>query len=222
MDTADAALALARGRDAPWTGSPCAGVTGYEGHCSLTPERELRHKLEREAMAFLVEVAEALEARRIALPDPVGRRTATWDWTAAYPGVTEIQAGTYVVMDNFHGRMVGGFEHSLTVQSTVISRPPGAGHRRRGQQIDRRRRAGLDRRAPGGGVPVRRGARDLRRAPRRPTSGRRLRGPRPGLFTVHGQLRTTPTTWSRTSVVVDVWPVIPRGPGHHGLLAPED
>ena len=38
--------------------------------------------------------------------------------------MTEIQAGTYVVMDNFHGRMVGGFEHSLTVQATVISRPP--------------------------------------------------------------------------------------------------
>jgi hypothetical protein len=38
---------------------------------------------------------------------------------------TEIQAGTYVVMDNFHGRMVPGFEHSLTIQATVISRQSG-------------------------------------------------------------------------------------------------
>ena len=43
-------------------------------------------------------------------------------WTAAYPGITEIQAGSYVVMDNFHGRMVPGFEHSLTIQASVISR----------------------------------------------------------------------------------------------------
>ena len=28
-------------------------------------------------------------------------------------------------MDNFHGPMVPGFEHALTVQTTVISRPPG-------------------------------------------------------------------------------------------------
>ena len=39
--------------------------------------------------------------------------------------MTEIQAGTYVVMDNFHGQMVPGFEHSLTIQATVISRQSG-------------------------------------------------------------------------------------------------
>ena len=50
---------------------------------------------------------------------------ATWKWTAAHPGLTEIQAGTYVVMDNFHGKMVPGFEHSLTIQATVISRQSG-------------------------------------------------------------------------------------------------
>ena len=49
----------------------------------------------------------------------------TWKWTAAHPGLTEIQAGTYVVMDNFHGKMVPGFEHSLTIQATVISRQSG-------------------------------------------------------------------------------------------------
>ena len=60
---------------------------------------------------------------------------ATWDWTAAFPGITEIQAGTYVVMDNFHGRMVPGFEHSLTIQASVISRQSRPGHPGRGQQV---------------------------------------------------------------------------------------
>jgi D-serine deaminase-like pyridoxal phosphate-dependent protein len=50
---------------------------------------------------------------------------ATWEWTSAFPGITEIQAGTYVVMDNYHGQMVSGFEHSLTVQASVISTQSG-------------------------------------------------------------------------------------------------
>jgi D-serine deaminase-like pyridoxal phosphate-dependent protein len=34
--------------------------------------------------------------------------------------MTEIQAGSYVFMDNFHGNLVPGFLRSLTVLSTVI------------------------------------------------------------------------------------------------------
>jgi hypothetical protein len=34
-------------------------------------------------------------------------------------------SGTYVVMDNYNGQMVSGFEHSLTVQASVISTQSG-------------------------------------------------------------------------------------------------
>ncbi len=123
VDTADEALTArpACGRD---PGLRLIGLTGYEGHCSLTPDHDLRLAKERTAMAFFVGIAERLEADGLPCPIRSAGGTATWDWTAAFPGITEIQAGTYVVMDNFHGRMVGGFEHSLTVQATVISRRP--------------------------------------------------------------------------------------------------
>src|SRR5438552_13673857 len=76
-------------------------------------------------MGLLVHTAELLESEGFPCPIRSAGGTATWDWTAAYPGVTEIQAGTYVVMDHFHDRMVGGFENALTVQATVISHRPG-------------------------------------------------------------------------------------------------
>src|SRR6201986_5026757 len=121
VDTAGACLALARQvTDLP--GLRFEGITGYEGHCSLTPDSDLRHSRQREAMTFFTGVADLLESDGIGCKIRSAGGIATWKWTAAFPGLTEIQAGTYVVMDNFHGRMVPGFEHSLTIQATVISR----------------------------------------------------------------------------------------------------
>ena len=61
-------------------------MTGYEGHCSLTPEHDLRLAKERAAMAFFIEVAELLEREGLPCPIRSAGGTATWDWTAAYPG----------------------------------------------------------------------------------------------------------------------------------------
>jgi D-serine deaminase-like pyridoxal phosphate-dependent protein len=124
VDTAPDCLTLARQvTDLP--GLRFEGITGYEGHCSLTPDSDLRHERQREAMTFFTGVADLLESNGIPCTIRSAGGIATWKWTAAYPGLTEIQAGTYVVMDNFHGRMVPGFEHSLTIQATVISRQSG-------------------------------------------------------------------------------------------------
>ena len=123
-DSAADCLAVARQvMDLP--GLRFEGITGYEGHCSMTPDHDLRHERQRAAMKFFTDVAGQLEADGIPCPIRSAGGIATWNWTAAYPGLTEIQAGTYVVMDNFHGRMVPGFEHSLTIAATVISRQSG-------------------------------------------------------------------------------------------------
>jgi D-serine deaminase-like pyridoxal phosphate-dependent protein len=58
VDTVDAAVALAR-EAASIPGIGLEGVTGYEGHCSLTPERDLRHARQSEAMQLLSDAAEA-------------------------------------------------------------------------------------------------------------------------------------------------------------------
>jgi D-serine deaminase-like pyridoxal phosphate-dependent protein len=101
-------LALARQVTA-LPGLRLEGITGYEGHCSLTRDNDLRHERQRLAMTFFTGVAALLEADGIPCPIRSAGGIATWNWTAAFPGITEIQAGTYVVMDNFHGVMVPGF-----------------------------------------------------------------------------------------------------------------
>ena len=121
VDTAPDALALAR-QVADLPGLRFEGITGYEGHCSLTIDDDLRQQRQREAMTFFTGVAELIEDGGIPCPIRSAGGIATWNWTAAFPGITEIQAGTYVIMDNYHGQMVPGFEHSLTVQASVISR----------------------------------------------------------------------------------------------------
>jgi D-serine deaminase-like pyridoxal phosphate-dependent protein len=121
VDTGGEALALAR-HVAELPGLRFEGITGYEGHYTLMPEEHLRHEKQQQAMKLFTGVADLLEANGVACPIRSAGGIATWQWTAAYPGITEIQAGSYVVMDNFHGRMVPGFEHSLTIQASVISR----------------------------------------------------------------------------------------------------
>jgi len=192
------------------------GITGYEGHCSLTPESELRHERQREAMTFFTGVADLLETNGLPCKIRSAGGIATWRWTAGYPGLTEIQAGTYVVMDNFHGKMVPGFEHSLTIQATVISRQSGkvivdAGNKSVADPADVT--------IVGHDLEVFRFDEEhgIFSAPR----GSSLRvGDAVAL--VPGYSPSTVNWYDayhvvHDDVVVDVWPIIPRGPGHHGL-----
>ncbi|HUC22765.1 MAG TPA: alanine racemase [Streptosporangiaceae bacterium] len=218
VDTASAAVALARAvADLP--GLRFAGITGYEGHCSLTLDRDLRHKRQRAAMEFFVGVAEQIEAGGVPCPIRSAGGIATWDWTAAYPGVTEIQAGTYVVMDNYHGQMVPGFEHSLTVQASVISRqsdkvivdagnksiadPANAtivGHPHEFFRFDEEH--GIFSAPDGSSLRV-------------GESVALVPGYSPSTVNMYDAYFVV-----RDDIVVDVWPVVPRGPGDHGLAAP--
>ncbi len=215
VDTADTAVALAR-QVTELPGLRLEGITGYEGHCSLTIDDELRHERQRVAMTFFTGVAERLEAAGIPCPIRSAGGISTWRWTAAFPGITEIQAGSYVVMDNYHGQMAPGFEHSLTVQASVISR-----------QSDR--------------VIVDAGNKSVAAPDDVTIVGHDLEPVRfdeeHGIFAapdgsalrvgdsvalVPGYSPTTVNWYDayhvvRDDTVVDIWPILPRGPGHHGL-----
>jgi D-serine deaminase-like pyridoxal phosphate-dependent protein len=215
VDTAAECLALAR-RVAELPGLRFEGITGYEGHCSLTFDSDLRHRRQREAMTFFTGVADELERAGVPCPIRSAGGFATWKWTAAFPGMTEIQAGTYVVMDNFHGKMVPGFEHSLTIQATVISRQSGkvivdagnksvadpdevtiVGHDHPAFRFDEEHGIFA---APGGS------------ALRVGDSVALIPGYSPSTVNWYDAYHVV-----RDDVVVDVWPIVPRGPGHHGL-----
>ena len=217
-DTADEALAVARHvTDLP--ALRFEGITGYEGHCTMTPDHDLRHERQVEAMTFFTGVADQLEAAGIPCPIRSAGGIATWQWTAAFPGMTEIQAGTYVVMDNFHGKMVPGFEHSLTIQATVISRQSGkvivdagnksvaapadvtiVGHDHQVFRFDEEH--GIFSAPDGSSLRV---------------------GDTVAL--VPGYSPSTVNWYDayhviQDNVVTDIWPITPRGPGHHGLALP--
>jgi D-serine deaminase-like pyridoxal phosphate-dependent protein len=98
------------------------GVSGYEGHCTLEPVLARRSAMVHEAMESLAEVADALVADGHPCPVVSAGGTGTYELAAAHPRVTEIQAGSYVVMDGFHKSLTHGFELALTVLTTVISR----------------------------------------------------------------------------------------------------
>jgi D-serine deaminase-like pyridoxal phosphate-dependent protein len=214
VDTADEALRLARGLIG-LPGLRFEGITGYEGHCSGIVDDDERAERHREAMTFFVGVADALAADGIAVPIRSAGGTSTWKWTAAFPGITEIQAGSYVVMDNFHGRMIKEFEHAVTVATTVVSRPPD--------------RVVIDAGNKTVAVPHLASLREvdlpnLRFNEEHGIFGVGAQTPRLGerLHVIPGYAPTTINVFDayhvvEDGVVVDVWPVVPRGPGHHGL-----
>lgn len=98
------------------------GVMGYEGHCMLEPDRDERVRKHGKAIADLFEVIDHLAANGVDCEIVSGGGTGTFDLTGVNPRVTEVQAGSYVFMDAFHGALIPGFPVALTVLTTVISR----------------------------------------------------------------------------------------------------
>jgi D-serine deaminase-like pyridoxal phosphate-dependent protein len=97
------------------------GVMGFEGHCTFEPDATRRRLLADEAMARLLDAAEAIAARGYQVEVVSAGGTGTFDSTGARPDVTELQAGSYAFMDSSHAAIVPGFEFALRVLATVIS-----------------------------------------------------------------------------------------------------
>jgi D-serine deaminase-like pyridoxal phosphate-dependent protein len=89
------------------------GVMGYEGHVVGNPDREARTKQTEECMRLL------LQAHALTGGDLVSAGgTGTYDINT---WATEIQAGSYVMMDTAYGELALPFERALSVVATVIS-----------------------------------------------------------------------------------------------------
>jgi len=98
------------------------GIQAYEGHCMLEPDRTVRIRKAGQAMELAAEVMQQLSGAGFPCAVVSAGGTGTYDITGADRRVTEIQAGSYVFMDNFHGNLVPGFSRSLTVLATVVIR----------------------------------------------------------------------------------------------------
>jgi D-serine deaminase-like pyridoxal phosphate-dependent protein len=196
------------------------GVTGYEGHCSLEDDVARRTVKQQAAMETLLGAVAAIEAAGVPCPIVSAGGTRTWWLTAATPGITEIQAGTYLLMDQFHSGVEGGFEPALRILTTVISRSP--------QRIivDAGSKSVAD---PSLALIA---GRDLQNLGFDEEHGR-FATPADGSLAIGDVVQLLPGYAPATvnlydayhvvedGVVVDIWPVVPRGPGHHGLAQRE-
>jgi len=99
------------------------GVMGYEGHCVFIQDKQERTAKCHLANAILVEAADAVRRAGIEVEIVSGGGTGTYDIAGEYPGITEIEAGSYVFSDARYNGIVDGFKPALSVLATVVSRP---------------------------------------------------------------------------------------------------
>jgi D-serine deaminase-like pyridoxal phosphate-dependent protein len=100
------------------------GLMGYEGGMGKFPKFEERKEATHRAMKPLVDTAKMIRKAGIDVSFVSAGSTGTWNITGDYPGVNEVQAGCYALMDVSYRRLEGvGMENALSVLTTVISTP---------------------------------------------------------------------------------------------------
>jgi D-serine deaminase-like pyridoxal phosphate-dependent protein len=122
VNTADEALALARlVIDSP--GLEFRGLMGYEGHVMGVKDAGERARACRASMQRVTDAAEYLRAAGVPVEEVSGGGTLTYDVSGTYPGMTEIQCGSYALMDTNFRDMGSPFQCAMTLLTTVMSLP---------------------------------------------------------------------------------------------------
>jgi D-serine deaminase-like pyridoxal phosphate-dependent protein len=118
----DEALGLAR-QVAETPGLRLRGVMGYEGHVQPVRARDDRARAAQTSMMALVATADLLRQHGLPCEVVSAGGTGTYDLSGRFPGVTEIQAGSYALMDTDYREVGVPFEQAFWALGTVISRP---------------------------------------------------------------------------------------------------
>jgi D-threonine aldolase len=110
----DAGRVAARARAA---GLEVRGVMGYEGQVTIVTDRDERAAVTEQAMALLARAHDAVGGDVVS-----AGATVTYDLNTY---ATEIQAGSYALMDSAFAPMAPAFRPALWVEATIISVSPG-------------------------------------------------------------------------------------------------
>jgi len=107
------------------------GLQGYAGHCAHVEGWEARRKTSHRWMNRLMKTRALFEKHQLPVEIVTGGSSGTFDIDVELEGLTELQSGSYCVMDLDY-RKIGSksgsavydaFEMALTVLTTIVSRP---------------------------------------------------------------------------------------------------
>jgi D-serine deaminase-like pyridoxal phosphate-dependent protein len=101
------------------------GLQGYDGHLQLMPNAEDKKAQCLESLKKLIATRKMIEQAGIPVRIVTGAGTGTWEFVGGHDGVTEIQPGSFILMDAAYHNVRPEFGCSLSVMAQVISRRPG-------------------------------------------------------------------------------------------------
>jgi D-serine deaminase-like pyridoxal phosphate-dependent protein len=99
------------------------GVMGWEGHAAFVKDLNGRRRECHECYRKTVETVEQIRKIGIDVNTVGAGGTTSFSIAAEYPGINEIQPGSYIFMSLLHSLEGVPFKYSLTVLTTVVSRP---------------------------------------------------------------------------------------------------
>ena len=103
-------------------GLSLVGLQGYEGHLQHIVDPEERRVANASAMQLLSETAELLREAGLGIEIVSTGGTGTYQFASTWSSVTELQPGSYVVMDTDYRGVQGlEFDNALTLLTSVIS-----------------------------------------------------------------------------------------------------
>jgi len=119
----EAAVRLAK--DVLEKGLQFRGLMGYEGQVLRKPPGPEKVEAASAAMRLLIECRDLIEGAGIPVEIVSAGGTGSYNISGRYPGVTEIQAGSYLVMDTDYRQCCTEFQLALSLLTTVISKTEG-------------------------------------------------------------------------------------------------
>jgi D-serine deaminase-like pyridoxal phosphate-dependent protein len=102
-----------------------SGLQGYDGHLQMLPDAAERRRMCIYGLASLLMTRQRLKESGFPVPIITGGGTGTWEFVASFPGITELQPGSFLLMDAAYNAVRPEFGCSLSILATVISRRQG-------------------------------------------------------------------------------------------------
>jgi D-serine deaminase-like pyridoxal phosphate-dependent protein len=100
------------------------GLQGYDGHLQMGTDKELKKTRCREGLDRLGTTRALIEKAGIPVAVVTGAGTGTWEFANEHPALTELQPGSFLLMDAAYHALRPEFGCSLSVLATVVSRRP--------------------------------------------------------------------------------------------------